>query len=322
MARKNLLTSLMSQPGATGDRPQPRTQERPSSTQKPPLKGAVGAVSQTIADLKSRAVTDIDPALIDAGGLADRVEHDAHDQAQLTASIRKYGQQVPVLVRPHPETEGRYQVVYGRRRVLAARELGLPVRAMIRVLSDEALILAQGQENSARRDLTFIEKANFARQMEEAGLTRQVIMDGLSVDKTEASRLLSVAAQVPAAVIAAIGAAPSIGRTRWQALADRLRSLDMKEAEIIALATGETSDARFEALLKALDARKGKRGVSDSPSGKTVVPVHDAAGRKIGTLTQGPRGPVLALATDEARFADWLADNLSRLHDDWKAGKS
>ena len=135
-------------------------------------------------------------------------------------SIAEYGQQVPVLVRPHPKIEGRFQIVYGRRRVLALRDLGQPVKALIRDLDDHELVLAQGQENTARRDLSFIEKCNFARQMVAAGYKRQIICDALSIDKTLISRMLSVADRIPLDVVEAIGAAPSIGRDRWLALAD------------------------------------------------------------------------------------------------------
>ena len=94
MARKNLLEGLMAE-GA-----------RPADTapgQKRPYKGAIGAVSQSIEALKARALLDIDPFLIDAGGLQDRLETDDGEDAALLASIRDYGQQVPVLVRPQLE---------------------------------------------------------------------------------------------------------------------------------------------------------------------------------------------------------------------------
>ncbi len=154
------------------------------------------------------------------------------------ASLRDYGQQVPVLVRPHPETAGRYQIVYGRRRVLALRDLGQPVKALVRDLDDLGLVLAQGQENTARRDLSFIEKANFARQMVEAGYERRIACDALSIDKTLLSRMLSVTDRVPLALIEAIGAAPGIGRDRWLAFADLLAAhpLDPEAArDIIAV---------------------------------------------------------------------------------------
>ena len=106
------------------------------------------------------------------------------------------------------------------RRVLALRDLGQTVRALVRDLDDLALVIAQGQENTARRDLSFIEKANFARQMIEAGYERRIACDALSIDKTLLSRMLSVTDRVPVALIEAIGAAPGIGRDRWLAFAD------------------------------------------------------------------------------------------------------
>jgi ParB family transcriptional regulator, chromosome partitioning protein len=37
----------------------------------------------------------------------------------LTASISQHGQQVPVILRPHPTTDGKYQIVSGFRRISA-----------------------------------------------------------------------------------------------------------------------------------------------------------------------------------------------------------
>ena len=50
----------------------------------------------------------------------------------------------------NPQQEGRYQIAYGHRRLRAAIELGRPVRAIVKPLTDEQLVVAQGQENSAR----------------------------------------------------------------------------------------------------------------------------------------------------------------------------
>jgi len=163
MARKNLLEGLMKAPETKSDTPAPPNRVDPAKPRY--TGGAIGAVSQSIADLKSRSVVEIDTNLIDAGGLRDRIDETVAEHEALIDSIRTYGQQVPILVRPHPDAEGRYQIVYGRRRVAALREIGEPAKALIRDLDDSALIMAQGQENSARRDLSFIEKCNFARQM-------------------------------------------------------------------------------------------------------------------------------------------------------------
>ena len=54
------------------------------------------------------------------------------------------------------------------------------------------LVLAQGKENSERRDLSFIERAMFAVHLEERGFDRNVVMAALSVDKSEAAKLFAV----------------------------------------------------------------------------------------------------------------------------------
>ena len=199
MARKDLLKGLMEAPAAKADSGPPPRFER----------GAIGAVSKSINDLRSRAIIDVSPDLIDNAGLKDRLDADAEGLADLIASIRDYGQQVPVLLRHNPHQEGRYEVVYGRRRVAALKALNQPVKALLRQLNDRELIVAQGQENSARKDLSFIEKASFAAQMVRLGFDRKVVCDALSIDKTVISRMLTVTDAVPEAVILAIGSAPS-----------------------------------------------------------------------------------------------------------------
>lgn len=290
-------------------------------------KGAIGAVSRSIADLKARSVVEMDPHLIDAGGMADRLETDLGEDDALAASIRTYGQQVPVLVRPHPVTEGRFQIVYGRRRVLALRDLGQPVKALIRDLDDRALVMAQGQENTARRDLSFIEKVNFARQMEEAGYDRKVICDAISVDKTLISRMLSIAAKVPREVIEAIGAAPSVGRDRWQALADLIESADTEpetmEAMINLNARSPRSDDRFQALLDYLstNAKKVKAARRGPPKDPVAIRAED--GLPLGRATYDSRFLTLKLRLSQTEgFEAWLLDHLPALHSDWRNGQS
>src|SRR5690606_22555666 len=100
----------------------------------------------------------LDTALIDPSPFADRFEEDDLQSFEmLKQSLSSHGQEVPILVREHPQAAGRFQCAYGHRRLRALAELGLPVNAYVRPLSDEALVLAQGIENSAREDLSFIE---------------------------------------------------------------------------------------------------------------------------------------------------------------------
>ncbi|MEO0677196.1 MAG: plasmid partitioning protein RepB [Pseudomonadota bacterium] len=299
MARKDLMKGLMG-----GVEPQkPTSPARPAAY----TKGAVGAVSRSINELKSRAILEVPADLIDDdGGLRDRLEHSAEDHAALVQSLRDYGQQVPVLLRHHANLEGRYQIVYGRRRVAALKSLGQPVKALLREMDDRELILAQGQENSARRDLTFVEKANFARQMRDAGFDRKLICDALHIDKTLISRMLTVADTVTPDLITAIGPAPGIGRDRWLLLARHIEARGGPVGELVAEArqmSDHPSDARFEAILAALAPR------APAPSS---MPGPRALAGDLGTVAA--KGKSVAITLGDADFGQWLADNISEIH--------
>ena len=309
MARKDLLKNLME--GATAQ-PSPDAASGPPAPQpaRPRYsKGAIGAVGQSIAQLKSRALEEIPPDLIDDAGLKDRLGEDPAEFEALKDSLRDYGQQVPVLLRHDPNYEGRYQIVYGRRRVAALKALRMSVKAMVRDLNDRDLIVAQGQENAARRDLTFIEKANFARQMVEHGFERKVICAALHIDKTVISRMLSVVEGVPVKLITAIGPAPAAGRDRWMKLAKALDGRDPKP--VIAALDAERSDARFEqALAQALNR----------PAKAPAPPARDLTGdtgRIARARTAGGRLTLTLDQKDTGAFQDWLVENIAEIHRDW-----
>jgi ParB family chromosome partitioning protein len=316
MGRKNLLDGLMGEgaaPELTAVNSAPRAAR--------PAGGAIGAVGASIAELRANAVVELDPHLIEAGGLEDRLEDDPEADAALMASIEAHGQQVPVLVRPHETEEGRYRIVYGRRRVLVARDLGLPVKALVRDLDAAAAVMAQGQENSQRRDLSFIEKAHFARQMRDAGYGRAAICDAVNVDKTVISRMLSVVDRLPVEVVVAIGSAPGIGRDRWLALAERYEASGWAPEAAAALAVapkGATGpDARFEALMTAL-ARPKPAAAPRGPSATRRL--EGSGGRALGTAALGAKAVTLRLETASAEgFADWLIERMPELHRDWLA---
>ncbi len=301
MARKDLLKGLM------GNAPADMPAEAHPATLPRYTRGAIGAVGQSIADLKSRALAEVPADMIDNAGIRDRLDEDRAGIEALKDSIREYGQQVPVLLRHSPNFEGRYDVVFGRRRVQALKELHLPVKAMVRDLNDRDLVIAQGQENSARKDLSFIEKANFAAQMAKAGYDRKVICDALSIDKTVISRMLTITDAIPEAVIRAIGAAPTAGRDRWLALADKAR--DAAPRDLIAAAQGPDSDARFVAVLAALTAPR--------PPAPAPVALTGGNGVALGQALKKKGKTVIELSGEGRAFADWLVDHLTELHRDW-----
>lgn len=241
MARKNLIgiSGTSAVPPASAPQAQPLREMRPIAGLAPAMRGAspVGGITRTLGNItekmerardlerqlaEGQAIVELDPALVDGSFVSDRLEIDPSELAILVEQIREHGQQVPVLVRPHPQAAGRYQVAYGHRRLAAIRQLGLKVRAVVRELTDDQLVVSQGQENNARTNLSYIERALFASRLEERAFTRDIIMAALGVDKAALSKMLVVIRDVPMEVISAIGAAPDIGRRRWMELAEKL----------------------------------------------------------------------------------------------------
>lgn len=271
----------------------PNTQDRaPASAVRTGAIAAMGASLQqwtaaqkTSEDLQAQianaqTVVELDPAAIDPAPVRDRIaiENDPSFDA-LLESLRQSGQQVPILVRPSPDMPGRYQTAYGHRRVQAARSLGLRVRAIVAELSDEALLTAQGKENGERRDLSFIEKALFAKRLEDAKFDRALICSSLSTDKADLSRAIAVVRSVPEVLIQSIGPAPKAGRARWLALADAIANPEALH-KVETLLGSESfrlfqSDERFAAVLKALQPPPAKsqqmQPVLSSPKGEAII---------------------------------------------------
>jgi ParB family transcriptional regulator, chromosome partitioning protein len=77
-------------------------------------------------------VVEIAPDLVESSIVRDRLApSDDVSFETLKQSIAERGQEVPILVRPHPADHGRYQVAYGHRRLRAAIALRRPVRALV-----------------------------------------------------------------------------------------------------------------------------------------------------------------------------------------------
>lgn len=315
MARKGILSSDIS-----------RT-ERTRTSAPIPARGAVGALQSSLTKLQENAVQEIDAGLIDDAGVEDRLGLDPTAQKQLMESLKTYGQQVPVLLRPHASKPGRYEIVYGRRRLKALKQLGQPVKAMIRQLDDHALVMAQGQENTARQDLSFIEKASFAAQLQVMEYDRQTIAAALSIDHPMLSRMLKVGTAFPLPFLREIGSAPAIGRERWMALARALEE-DCVRSRVATFMRGPNfvkgdSDARFEAVFKhATRAPKAK----GTPPAKPRT-LRGADGKALADIRTTTKGVTLNIPSRTADgFDAWINSNaealLHELHDRWQKNRS
>jgi ParB family chromosome partitioning protein len=217
MARKNLLTSVTSHDATRADH-EARSDYANRGASRSMMLSIEEMAENTKKMIAGEAIVSLDPNLVDRSFVSDRIEEDEEEFALFRQGMKEEGQLQPILVRPHPDVDGRYMIVFGHRRMRAARELGVPVRAVVKNLEAIAHIIAQGQENSRRANLSFIEKELFAKKLLSMGQSKETIKSALSVDDTLLSRMLSVVESVPPTVLEAIGAAKSVGRDRWEEL--------------------------------------------------------------------------------------------------------
>ncbi len=330
MARKNIFGLAETDPATAGEIDHPLVNTRPLAGFEKPLRRAtpVGAISQSLGGInekaqraddlekqlaKGQAVVELDPVLIDSSFVMDRLSVSTEDQETLVAQIREHGQQVPILVRPHPDMPGRFQVAYGHRRLAAIKQIGGAIKAVVRDLSDEQLVVSQGQENNARTDLTFIERSFFAFRLEARQFNREIIMSALGVDKAALSRMIALVNRLPGELIEAIGAAPGFGRTRWAEIADLLEETG-KRAKAIRLVQAPdfqtmTSDERFQAVYDDLRKVKDKArtAVWKTSEGGKLVRISETEAK-------------LNLAFDKAiapEFGSFVEARLSALYDEF-----
>lgn len=182
--------------------------------------------------------------------------------AELAVSIKEYGVLQPLLVRC--DSQGRFELIAGERRLRAARMAGLETAPVLQVeMSDQEVAEVGLIENLQREDLHFLEEAESFKQL--------MGFFGLTVEK----------------LAARMGKSPSL-------ISTRLRLLKLAPAVRDAVVESGISEKHARALLKLEDpqtqiqvigkiAEQGltsreteqwiNRTVADLPEGKRARPV-------------------------------------------------
>lgn len=331
MARKNVLSNLMSPASETLTPVNPVNDEPRQHVTYKGI-GALGAVTRSIDALAAKAdaakeieakltagevVIELEADQIEESFISDRLAHSDEQFRELVEAMRVRGQDSPILVRPHPSKDGVYQIAFGHRRAKAARLLGRPVRAVVKALTDRDHVIAQGQENSARADLSFLERATFAGELEVRGFDRETIMAALSADKTTVSKMLSVVNRIPKAVRAGIGPALAIGRDRWHELATRFDEPANEDKAVEFLARervkARVPEDRFNLVSSHLARRETPGAVAGKPAPAEWV-------RKDGPVrasikATGRQYTIALKSADATAFGAYITENLDRLYE-------
>lgn len=162
----------------------------------PAARAATVAAPVVVAgeDLREIPLEDIDRNQYQTRG---RIKEESLNE--LAASIRASGVMQPVLVRP--ARDGRYELIAGERRWLAAQRAGKKtIPAMVRLVSDQQALEMTIIENLQREDLGPMDQARaFERLSREFNLTQEQISQRTGKDRTTISnyvRLLKLPYEV------------------------------------------------------------------------------------------------------------------------------
>lgn len=124
--------------------------------------------------------------------LQPRREFPEEELAELAGSIRENGLLQPLVVRPAPGAEGRFELVAGERRLRAIRSLQWEdVAAVVREVSDETLLVLALVENLQREALNPLEEAEGYRTLAESfDLTQEEIARSVGKDRSTVANML------------------------------------------------------------------------------------------------------------------------------------
>jgi len=246
--------------------------------------------------------------LIDPSPILDRIDL-TEGLEDLKASLAAEGQQIPILVRPKPDSD-RFEIVTGRRRLQATKDLGRDtIQAFVRRMSDEEAFVSQGVENNARLETSFIERARTIVTALEAGFTQVQVERFLGVDQSMISRMKSIYSGIGEELVLAIGPARGTGRRKWERL-QKLVSLIGSEQALDCLKTvNGNSSQRFDALLQSLEQR-----TTDAKKKKAPSPASE------GPLTVTRRSNQLVIRTNSAPegFLEYVHNQLETLLKDYE----
>ncbi len=256
-------------------------------------------------DVASAPIGDIHP-----GRYQPRHKFDEDELDALADSVRAKGILQPILVRPHPDKQGEFELVAGERRWLAAQRAQLhEIPVIIRDLSDKDTLEIGLVENVQRQDLSPLEEAEgYKRLVDEFSHTQETLASIVGRSRSHVAnmmRLLNLPDDVKAHLyerrLTAGHARALLTASNPGALARKIvnQGLSVRDAERLA---GEAGKPR-----KPRAASPGAEKDTDTLALEKELA--DATGLKVGIQHKGEAGQVVI----NYRNLEQLDDLVSRL---------
>ncbi len=171
-----------------------------SQALKPALSQDSARSRSPVSNLRNGIPVEISPEACRPWRLADRPLNEAQHKDELAESFQEsgIGQIQPIVVRKvedPTEPAIHYEVICGRVRWLAAKQLGVPVQAVVRELSDREAYEVMSAENRQRRNLSDFAKAKSYQKALSLGVfdSAQQLADAEGIAKSKLSLYLGFA---------------------------------------------------------------------------------------------------------------------------------
>jgi ParB/RepB/Spo0J family partition protein len=211
-------------------------------------------------------VEAVDPFACRLWDFHDRLDEYINEDScrEIIESFRRDGQKHPVLARPSKLGDARYELIFGARRLFAARHLGVPLLARIRELHDRQAFVEMDIENRLRSDISPYERGMAFKTWLRAGRfeSQDEIAKTLGISAARVCRLMKVA-DLPAAIVMAFPDPREIRESWGVTLAERCAVPETREqmlriAREMKRRDGDRPDAK-EAYRQLLDGRAAGR---------------------------------------------------------------
>lgn len=217
--------------------------------------------------------------------LADRPEDEFGDMDDLIASIKADGQTVPGLVRPATKGNG-YELIYGRRRWEACRELGIDFWAIVKPLSDQEAFVAQANENMRRNNLSGWARCLSYRKAIDQGLFKDIaaLARGLGVPREQVSNVM-IYERLPEPIRLKVGDWQHVGIQTAKAI-QSLWGKPENEHTLLEASEGIRSGKYGPAKLKRLCQIQG----AEEKREVTAERVRGSSGAEYFSISRGAKG--------------------------------
>ncbi len=222
-----------------------------------------------------------------------RTEFPDEEIAELAQDIALRGILQPIVVRRAGD-DGRYRVLFGAKRLRAAKRAGLEVVPVV-IGSEAHDVYAQVAENQKRHGLTPLDLARFMRSRVDAGESNAEIAKRMGIDLTSVAHHLALLTLPPELDEALRSGRCTSPRTLYELA--KLQKTKPERVKAIVSGEGEITRKAVASLTKAPRAALRKAAASRQP--------HSLAGQagdlcaRLETLLERMRRPGASVTSDE-----------------------